>query len=408
MAVSGPMRELLDGLGNKWTAAVVDTLADHETRRFGDVLQACPLTAKMLTRVLRDLEGAGVVERHAPPGGPAHAAYRLTGRGRALHEHLRALQVWAEDHASPAVTRANLRRRDTGDAAFEWGKPRMHLALVTSRMDATCRLLAALFETPLPARRRLAVDQDAGPEALDVCAWRFGNIVLEVVSSPVAQTQIGTGTAGRVAGIHHFSYYVSRSLPERLDWLARHGGRPVWTSPDGRYGALDFHDALGVSLCVSDHAHVAAHAWPVVDVTASARLAQLSHVGLLVRDLDRAGRTWRALTSLTPSPARRFALTLASGEESSVRMVSCEQPNVTLRYGQPAPGSPLAERLETSGNGVFSLGFQAGRALPDAIRHLTGLGARPLLGGASDTYAVLDLPDEAGFSIEVVGASRRR
>jgi len=50
----------------------------------------------MLTQHLRDLEAAGLVERHVLKVVPAHVAYSLTAWGRSLNAALGPLADWGE------------------------------------------------------------------------------------------------------------------------------------------------------------------------------------------------------------------------------------------------------------------------------------------------------------------------
>ena len=84
----------LETLGGKWTILLVHELMDG-SHRFGELRRAIPeASAKMLTMRLRELETAGIVERHAFAEMPPHVEYRLTTKGEALRAAIEELRLW--------------------------------------------------------------------------------------------------------------------------------------------------------------------------------------------------------------------------------------------------------------------------------------------------------------------------
>ncbi len=76
-----PSRLVLDRIADKWTALVIQILAQ-----------------KMLTQTLRSLERDGLVQRTVHPVIPPKVEYSLTRLGRTLIEPLHALCRWSEKH----------------------------------------------------------------------------------------------------------------------------------------------------------------------------------------------------------------------------------------------------------------------------------------------------------------------
>ncbi len=84
-------------VGRRWTAAVIRVAMDGPVR-FGEFRRCVSgLSARLLVERLRELETEGVVERVAHPGPPPAVEYRLTPKGRALAEVVRALEHWSSD-----------------------------------------------------------------------------------------------------------------------------------------------------------------------------------------------------------------------------------------------------------------------------------------------------------------------
>jgi DNA-binding HxlR family transcriptional regulator len=82
-------------IGAKWSGAVLQALFTG-TRRFTDLKTAIPgVSDMMLTRRLRELEDAGLVERRVMPTSPVHVEYQLTQMGREAGPVLDAIIAWS-------------------------------------------------------------------------------------------------------------------------------------------------------------------------------------------------------------------------------------------------------------------------------------------------------------------------
>lgn len=99
-----PSRTSLARIANKWTAMVVIVLSGGR-RRFGDIRTAVDgISGKVLTDTLRDLERDGLVTRRVYAEVPPRVEYELTPLGHTLHEPLRALGRWAEQHIDEVLS----------------------------------------------------------------------------------------------------------------------------------------------------------------------------------------------------------------------------------------------------------------------------------------------------------------
>ncbi len=99
-----PMRDILDRVGDKWSALVVILLGDGKLR-FSDLRRAVEgISQRMLTQTLRQLERDGLVSRTVYPQVPVRVEYELTSLGRTLIEPLSALAHWAENHRQAILT----------------------------------------------------------------------------------------------------------------------------------------------------------------------------------------------------------------------------------------------------------------------------------------------------------------
>ena len=98
-----PVRDILDRVGDKWSALAVTLLKDGKMR-FSDLRRSIDgISQRMLTQTLRQLERDGLISRTVYPSVPVRVEYELTALGRTLIEPLSALARWAEDHRDVIV-----------------------------------------------------------------------------------------------------------------------------------------------------------------------------------------------------------------------------------------------------------------------------------------------------------------
>ena len=83
-------------IGRRWAGAILIALAGGP-HYYADLGAAVPgLSDRLLSRRLRELEAAGLVERVVHHGTPARVSYALTEKGRALEPALGELRSWAQ------------------------------------------------------------------------------------------------------------------------------------------------------------------------------------------------------------------------------------------------------------------------------------------------------------------------
>ena len=84
-------------IGRRWAGAILWTLAARP-HYFADLAAAVPgLSDRLLSRRLRELEAAGLVQRSVEEGPPPRVSYALTEKGRSLEPALAELRDWARD-----------------------------------------------------------------------------------------------------------------------------------------------------------------------------------------------------------------------------------------------------------------------------------------------------------------------
>lgn len=65
-------------------------------QRFSEIESALPVSGRLLTERLKELEKEGIVHRQIYPEVPVRVEYSLTDKGRALEPIFRDIQNWAE------------------------------------------------------------------------------------------------------------------------------------------------------------------------------------------------------------------------------------------------------------------------------------------------------------------------
>ena len=93
-----PSRVVLERIADKWTALIIQVLANG-TQRYASLQRTIGgISQKMLTQTLRSLERDGLVLRKVHPVVPPKVEYSLTRLGRTLIDPLRILCRWSEKH----------------------------------------------------------------------------------------------------------------------------------------------------------------------------------------------------------------------------------------------------------------------------------------------------------------------
>jgi DNA-binding HxlR family transcriptional regulator len=107
------IRQILDLVGDKWSLLVI-VLLERGTRRFMELRRDIgPISQRMLTRTLRQLEQDGLVVRTVYPTIPPRVDYTLTLLGNTLLEAAQPLAQWAIAHRGDVV--AARKRYESGD-----------------------------------------------------------------------------------------------------------------------------------------------------------------------------------------------------------------------------------------------------------------------------------------------------
>ena len=103
-----PVAHALELVGERWSLLVVRELLGGP-KRYTDLAGALPgIGTNILASRLRDLEGAGVVQKRRLPPPAAASVYELTPYGEELREPLYALGRWGARSLGPPTVKDNL------------------------------------------------------------------------------------------------------------------------------------------------------------------------------------------------------------------------------------------------------------------------------------------------------------
>jgi DNA-binding HxlR family transcriptional regulator len=102
-----PIAKASEVLAERWTPLVLRELLCG-SHSFNDLLRGVPLMSRtLLSKRLKELEQAGVVERQAVPG-KHHSTYHLTEAGEELRPIIMSLGDWGQRWARSRYTREDL------------------------------------------------------------------------------------------------------------------------------------------------------------------------------------------------------------------------------------------------------------------------------------------------------------
>lgn len=83
-------------LGKRWTGLVLSSLMSGP-KRFSEMEAGLPISRKLLSERLKELEAEGLVSREVFPEVPVRVEYSLTPKGRAMEPVIVAIAKWADE-----------------------------------------------------------------------------------------------------------------------------------------------------------------------------------------------------------------------------------------------------------------------------------------------------------------------
>ena len=94
-----PIADTLECIGGKWKLMILSVLVTEGPQRFRELQrQVGGITARMLSKELKDLEQNELVERRVYDTTPVTVEYRLSAYGQTLSEVMIVLRNWGLSH----------------------------------------------------------------------------------------------------------------------------------------------------------------------------------------------------------------------------------------------------------------------------------------------------------------------
>lgn len=209
-----PVAMAAEILCSRWTLVLVRELVAGSTR-FNDLRRGVPrMSPALLSKRLKDLEAAGVVERAAVPNEPGVFEYRLTASGRDLRAVVEATGQWGQRWISSDLSLDNL---DVGLLMWD-----IRRNLNTEPMPRRKSTIQVTFTDVEPARRKwwLVIEPDC---EVDLCSVDPGFDVDLFVSVDLrTMTEIWMGHKSVRATIDQnlINLVGSRELEDKMQqWL---------------------------------------------------------------------------------------------------------------------------------------------------------------------------------------------
>ena len=99
-----PVEVTLDLIDGRWKGVVLHHLLSAEYLRFNELQRRMPgITQRLLTKQLRELEAAGLVDRTVYAEVPPRVEYQVTTLGKSLRPTLDSLAEWMRRHAPQLI-----------------------------------------------------------------------------------------------------------------------------------------------------------------------------------------------------------------------------------------------------------------------------------------------------------------
>jgi DNA-binding HxlR family transcriptional regulator len=93
-----PIEELMDMIGGRWKVFILWELIQNP-RRSSELRKSIPpITQKVFTEQIRDLEESGLVKRTIYPTVPPRVEYEATELGQSLREILKSMCHWSSEN----------------------------------------------------------------------------------------------------------------------------------------------------------------------------------------------------------------------------------------------------------------------------------------------------------------------
>ncbi|MCH7323665.1 MULTISPECIES: winged helix-turn-helix transcriptional regulator [Solibacillus] len=89
------LSKAMELVGKRWTALIIYQLLEGP-QRFNAIEAALPISGRLLSERLKELEKEEIVERKVYSEVPIRVEYNLTEKGYSLEQAVREIEVWSK------------------------------------------------------------------------------------------------------------------------------------------------------------------------------------------------------------------------------------------------------------------------------------------------------------------------
>jgi DNA-binding HxlR family transcriptional regulator len=89
------LSKAMELIGKRWTGLILYQLLDGP-QRFNEIESALPVSGRLLSERLKELEKEGMVERKVYTEVPIKVEYSLTDKGRGLKDAIAGIEQWSK------------------------------------------------------------------------------------------------------------------------------------------------------------------------------------------------------------------------------------------------------------------------------------------------------------------------
>lgn len=89
------LSKAMELVGKRWTALIIYQLLEGP-QRFNAIEAALPISGRLLSERLKELEKEGIVKRTVYSEVPIRVEYNLTDKGRSLEQAVREIENWSK------------------------------------------------------------------------------------------------------------------------------------------------------------------------------------------------------------------------------------------------------------------------------------------------------------------------
>ncbi|MBD7946108.1 MULTISPECIES: winged helix-turn-helix transcriptional regulator [Psychrobacillus] len=90
------LSKAMELLGKRWTTLIIYQLLDG-SKRFNEIESSLPISGRLLSERLKELEREGIVQRTLFSEVPVRVEYNLTDKGMALKNVITGIENWSKD-----------------------------------------------------------------------------------------------------------------------------------------------------------------------------------------------------------------------------------------------------------------------------------------------------------------------